>query len=84
MEDACKNTDREIWRRKPGDFYSPSIHVTEFNGIGINVGGHVLVSSVEEWHWAGNILLTVNPTLKEWRRRLALRLLDVKEAPCPE
>ena len=44
-----KNTDREIWRKVPGDFYSPSIHVTEGGGIGINVGGTVIVMPVEEW-----------------------------------
>ncbi len=46
----CKNTDREIWREKEGDYYSPSIHVTENGHIGINVGGHVIVMSVHEWH----------------------------------
>ena len=43
------NTDKEIWRKIPGDCYSPSIHVTEGGGIGINVGGHVKVAPVEEW-----------------------------------
>ena len=47
---ACKNTDREIWRRIPKDYYSPSIHVTEQGNIGMNVGGLVIVLSVEEWH----------------------------------
>lgn len=40
---TCENTDKEIWRLKPGDFYSPSIHVTNQNGIGINCGGHVML-----------------------------------------
>lgn len=53
------NTDKEIWRKIPGDYYSPSIHVTEFDGVGINVGGHVLVAPIEEWHKAGNKYLAV-------------------------
>ena len=27
MSDAVKSTDRELWRERPGDFYSDSIHV---------------------------------------------------------
>jgi len=46
----CKNTDREIWRKVPGDFYSPSIHVTESGGIGMDVGGMVVVMPIEGWH----------------------------------
>ncbi len=49
-EQAQQNTDREIWRKVPGDYYSPSIHVTEGGGIGINVGGFVIVKPVEWWH----------------------------------
>jgi hypothetical protein len=52
-EEAAVNTDKEIWRRTADDYYSPSIHVTEDNGIGINVGGHVIVKPVEDWHKAG-------------------------------
>lgn len=47
---ACKNTDKEIWREKPGDHYSPSIHVTADGAIGISVDGMVIVRSVKEWH----------------------------------
>ncbi len=46
------NTDREIWRRVPGDYYSPTIHVTAGGEIGVNVGGLVYVRSAEEWHKA--------------------------------
>lgn len=49
----AKNTDTEIWRRIPDDYYSPSIHVTINGDIGINVGGSVLVAPVERWHAAG-------------------------------
>ncbi len=46
----AKNTDREIYREKDGDYFSPSIHVTENGGIGINVGGTVIVKSIKQWH----------------------------------
>ena len=49
---AAENTDKEIWRKIEGDYYSPSIHVTKSGGIGINVGGHVVVAPIEEWHVA--------------------------------
>ena len=45
-----KNTDKEIWREIDEDYYSPSIHVTKQGDIGIDVGGHVIVQSVREWH----------------------------------
>ena len=50
---VAKNTDKEIWRKTPGDYYSPSIHITESGGVGIDVGGHVLVAPIERWHEAG-------------------------------
>ena len=55
-QQACVNTDREIWRRDggeacdPDNYYQPSIHVTKEGAIGINVGGYVYVKPVEEWH----------------------------------
>lgn len=50
MDNAAQNTDREIWREKSGDFYSPSVHVTQDGGIGIDVGGMVFVMDVRDWH----------------------------------
>jgi hypothetical protein len=47
------NADRELWRKVPGDYYSPRIHATEGGGIGIDVGGTVIVLPVELWHRAG-------------------------------
>jgi len=49
MNGAAKNTDKELWRRLPGDVYSPSIHVTVKGDIGIQVGGKVIVLPVEAW-----------------------------------
>lgn len=47
---AYVNTDRELWREIPDDYYSPSIHVTSDNKIGINVGGTVFVKDIRDWH----------------------------------
>ncbi len=49
-DQTCENTDVEVWRRNPGDYYSPSMHVTESGGIGMNVGGLVVVLPIEDWH----------------------------------
>jgi len=46
----CENTDKELWREIPGDYYSPSIHVTKDGRIGINVNGYVIVQSLRDWH----------------------------------
>lgn len=46
----CENTDREIYRAAPGDAYAPSVHVTASGAMGIDVGGHVIVMSLERWH----------------------------------
>lgn len=50
LDNTAQNTDKEIWREKEGDYYSPSIHVTEHGSIGINVVGTVFVKPVKEWH----------------------------------
>lgn len=76
MIESAINTDREIWRKDPTSFYSPSIHVTESGGIGINCGGHVIVAPVDKWHAAGEKLLCVNPNLPTWKWRLAMWLLS--------
>ena len=49
-EGPCVNTDREIYRERPDDYYADSIHVTEGGGIGINCGGMVYVKPLREWH----------------------------------
>lgn len=51
--EAAKNTDRELYRDPAAvglEYYAPSIHVTEGGGIGINVGGHVVVKPLSDWH----------------------------------
>lgn len=53
-EERCaQNTDRELWRLNPDSYYSPSLHVTAGNNIGMNVGGHVVVMPIEIWHEIG-------------------------------
>lgn len=59
------NTDREIWRKKEGDFYSPSIHVTEHLGIGIDVSGHVIVMPIEKWHALGRLRIALDAVNEE-------------------
>ena len=46
----CENTDRELWRERPDDYYADSIHVTTSGGIGINCGGYVVVMPLRAWH----------------------------------
>lgn len=62
-EVPAENTDREIWRRKEGDFYSPSIHVTKSGCVGLNVGGHVIVMSAEKWHALGGLRIALDDVL---------------------
>lgn len=61
MNGAAENTDKELWRRVPGDVYSPSIHVTQRGEIGIQVGGIVIVLPCEAWHTAGAWVLLKQP-----------------------
>lgn len=46
---GAKNTDRELWREREGDYYADSIFLTEGGGIGMNVGGHVIVKPIKDW-----------------------------------
>ncbi len=57
---ACESTDRQIWQKNEGDYFSPSIHATGGGGIGINVGGHVIVMSVEKWHALGRLRVALD------------------------
>jgi hypothetical protein len=55
-ESAGKNTDREVWRGLDGgygSYYADSVHVTEEGGLGINIGGHVIVMTPQDWHRIG-------------------------------
>ena len=69
------NTDKELWRKIPNDYYSPSIHVTKEGGIGINCGGHMIVAPIEVWHNLGEKFFCVNPDRPSWKWKLAMRLL---------
>jgi len=48
-ENTGENTDREIWRKEPGDFYSPYISVSADNEIIICVGGKAYQAPVGVW-----------------------------------
>lgn len=60
---TAKNTDRELWRDGE-DYYAPSIHVTEQGLIGINVGGTVILKTLEEWHRLATNGGWINPTIQ--------------------
>ena len=51
-ERAAQCNDRQIWEAKKSDRYlcPPSIHVTDGDGIGMNVAGSVYVMPIEAWH----------------------------------
>jgi len=63
--ESKENTDKEIWRKPPGTFYEPSIHVTETGGIGIDCGGHVIVMKVEKWHSLGRLRIALEEALSD-------------------
>lgn len=70
-DQAAANTDRELWRERPGDFYADSLLVTINNGIGLNVGGTVIVKPIREWHKEG---------AKAEKLKEALELIEQKYA----
>ena len=46
---AVLNTDRDLWREPPGDYYADRVFLTEGGGIGMDRGGHCRVLSIKEW-----------------------------------
>ena len=76
--ETCENTDKEIWREKPG-YCSDSIHVTKHGGIGINCHGHVIVAPIRKWHNAGEYFMCINPNVSIWRRKLGMWLLKANK-----
>lgn len=82
---AYANTDRELWRDlegnaapEAGDYYAPSIHVTEQGAIGISVGGTVYVKTLREWHAIAEAVPTFQgrPILHEPTAILTERVLE--------
>jgi hypothetical protein len=63
INNCAVNTDKEIWRENPDDYYSPSIHATQNGHIGISVGGRVIVLDIQTWHWLGEYYCKVMPPL---------------------
>ena len=61
---CCKNTDTEIWRKIPGDYYSPSILVTDNGAIGISAHGMTYVRTIERWHKLARIGALIEEILK--------------------
>lgn len=58
---SFENTDVELFREKPNDAYSPSLHVTREGSIGINVGGRVHVMSLSKWHQLASEKYPIKP-----------------------
>lgn len=50
MENTAKNTDRELWREREGDYYANSVSITDNGALAINVGGLVISKSLAAWH----------------------------------
>lgn len=66
IEQACINTDRELWRERKDDHYASSIHVTEHGGIGMNVGGYVIVMPIEKWHSIAKTSTELRDAFNAW------------------
>ena len=47
--EAVQNTDKEIWRRVPDDYYADRAFVTVSGAIGICSGGLCVMRPVDEW-----------------------------------
>lgn len=48
---ACVNTDRDLFILNPTEgYYSPRVFATKDGGIGMDVGGHIIVKTIREWH----------------------------------
>lgn len=72
MNEPVENTDKEIWREIEGEYYCPKIFVTEQNAIGIDVGGHVYVKTVYEWHQQADRIAELEKELSWWRTNFKL------------
>jgi hypothetical protein len=57
MNGQAKNTDRELWCEREGDFYADSLHVTQDGKIGMNCGGYVIVLPIRKWHEIAKVYL---------------------------
>ena len=77
-DQACLNTDRELWREREGDNYADSIFVTEGGGIGMNCGGRVVVMSIREWHKLALSCVDIVPHLVTGPRSLDISIRDEK------
>jgi hypothetical protein len=44
-----QNTDIELWRERPGDYYADSVFLTKGGGIGMKCGGNVIVRTPRRW-----------------------------------
>jgi len=83
LDGAVINTDIELFREKLGDrldpdnYYSPSVHVTKSQCIGMNVGGYVIIMSIRSWHEAAQQYVSPTAFGAGMRARLARWLVSL-------
>lgn len=69
-----KEVWKEVWRKNPGDYYSPSIQATADGKIRINIGGHVITKSIEEWDAMPSHYFGIDAIFPRWFYKLGLWL----------
>ena len=69
MNDPAENTntDTEIWRERPGDYYSDALFVTIDGALGIDVGGTVFVKPLRKWQELEAENAKLRAEVNEWR-----------------
>lgn len=82
--DEAKNTDRELWRERDGDYYAASLHVTEGGGIGMDVGGLVIVRPIRDWHRMPAEIELLRAGLEECAKAVYRDDYDLKYKPTRE
>ena len=66
---ASVNTDQEIYREIPGDFYSSSISITRDKDIQIHKGGRVIELPLKKWFELGEYYVQTVEFDREMRIR---------------
>ena len=78
---AAQNTDIELWRERPGDYYADSVFVTKSGGIGISCGGKVYVRTPRKWQAIVEENYRMREFLDNVRRVMDETLRDMEKGP---
>ena len=78
---AAQNTDIELWRETPGDYYADSVFVTKGGGIGIKVAGKVYVRTPRRWQELVEENYRMREFLDNVRRVMDETLRDMEKGP---